>query len=125
MRRAALLLGLALAVAVPVASAGAGSRATAVGVSEREWRVALYRTRVPAGRVRLNVHNYGEDGHDLAVRRRGEVLASIPEVSPGEGDTLRVRLRRGRYTVFCSLEGHEAKGMKARLVVVKRRRRSS
>ena len=125
MRRAALLAGLVLALAVPVAMAvGSAPRATSVGVGEREWRVSLYRTRVPTGVVRLNVHNYGEDGHDLALRNRdGRVLATIPEVSPGEGDTLRVRLRRsGRYVVFCSLEGHEAKGMRARLVVVKRKR---
>ena len=125
MRRAALLAGLVLALAVPAAMALASApRPTSVGVGEREWRVSLYRTRVPTGVVRLNVHNYGEDGHDLAVRNHdGRVLATIPEVSPGEGDTLRVRLRRpGRYVVFCSLEGHEAKGMRARLVVVKRKR---
>jgi hypothetical protein len=123
-KRAALIAGLVLALAVPAAMAVARApQATAVGVGEREWRVSLYRTRVPTGVVRLNVHNYGEDGHDLAVRNRdGRVLATIPEVSPGEGDTLRVRLRRsGRYVVFCSLEGHEAKGMRARLVVVKRK----
>ena len=127
MRRAALLLGLALAVGVPSAAVALGSpsRTTAVGVGEREWRVSLYRTRVPTGVLKFNVHNYGEDGHDLALRNRdGRVLAAVPEISPGEGDTLRVRVRRsGHYVVFCSLEGHEAKGMRSRLVVVKRKRR--
>ena len=87
--------------------------------------MSLYRTRVPTGVLRLNVHNYGEDGHDLALRNRdGRVLAAVPEVSPGEGDTLRLRIRKpGRYVVFCSLEGHEANGMRARLTVVKRTRR--
>jgi plastocyanin len=125
-RRAALLVGLAVAVGAPAAAAlGSQPRTTSVGVSEREWRVSLYRTRVPAGVLRFNVHNYGEDGHDLALRNRdGRVLAAVPEVSPGDGDTLRVRVRRsGHYVVFCSLEGHEAKGMRARLVVVKHKRR--
>jgi plastocyanin len=125
-RRAALLIGLAVGLAAPAAVAlGAAARTTSVGVSEREWRVSLYRTRVPTGVIRFNVHNYGEDGHDLALRNRdGRVLATVPEVSPGEGDSLRVRVRRsGHYVVFCSLEGHEAKGMHARLVVVKRKRR--
>jgi uncharacterized cupredoxin-like copper-binding protein len=87
--------------------------------------VSLYRTRVPTGVLRLNVHNYGEDGHDLALRNRdGRVLATVPEVSPGDGDTLRVRVRKpGRYVVFCSLADHESRGMHAVLRVKKRRRR--
>ena len=111
---AALLLMMASLAAPP----------TAVGVGEREWRIALYRSRVPTGRVRFNVRNFGEDGHDLAVRnRRGRVLGHLPELRPDETASLTVRLRRpGRYVVFCALEGHEAKGMRATLRVKKRRR---
>jgi uncharacterized cupredoxin-like copper-binding protein len=123
--RAVILVGLGLIAAAPAAAIQTRAGATSVGVGEREWRVSLYRTRVPTGVVRLNVHNYGEDGHDLSVRNRnGKLLGSVPEIEPGGGDTLRVRLRRpGRYVVFCSLEGHEGKGMRARLTVVKRRPR--
>ena len=90
---------------------------TPVGVAEREWRVALYRSRVPVGVVRLNTRNFGEDGHDLSVRTRaGNVLGTLPELRPGETGTLRVRLRNaGRYVVFCSLADHEARGMHAGL----------
>ena len=42
-------------------------RTTAVGVGLREYRIALYRSRVLPGRVRLNLENLGEDGHDLRV----------------------------------------------------------
>ena len=52
----------ALALAAPAAAA---ARPTAVGVGEREWRIALYRPWVPAGLVKFNVRNFGEDGHDL------------------------------------------------------------
>jgi hypothetical protein len=99
--------------------------ATPVGVGEREWRVTLYRNRVPTGPVKLNVRNFGEDGHDLAVRNRhGRVLGTMPELRPGQTDSLTVRLRRpGRFVVFCSLEGHEELGMRARLTAVKRRSR--
>jgi hypothetical protein len=100
----------------------AAQPATAVGVGEREWRITLYRSKVPTGRVAFNVRNFGEDGHDLAVRTAsGRVLGAIGEVSPGDTARLSVRLRKpGRYRVFCTLEGHEAKGMRA-LLRVKRR----
>ena len=77
------------------------------------------------GRVRFNVRNFGEDGHDLAVRnRRGRLLGAVPEIEPGATGRLTVRLRRpGRYTVFCSLEGHEARGMRAMLRAEHKKRR--
>jgi plastocyanin len=95
---------------------------TPVGVGEREWRIALYRSKVPTGRVKFNVRNFGEDGHDLAVRTSdGRVLGVLPELKPGRSGTLTLRLRKpGRYRVFCSLEGHEAKGMHAVLRVKSR-----
>jgi plastocyanin len=95
---------------------------TAVGVGEREWRISVYRSKVPTGRVKFNVRNFGEDGHDLAVRTAdGRVLGTLPELKPGRTGTLTLRLRKpGRYRLFCSLEGHEALGMRAVLRVKKR-----
>ena len=61
---------------------------------------------------KFNVRNFGEDGHDLAVRTAdGRLLRARSRASP-PGWTLRLR-EPGRYRVFCSLEGHEAKGMHA------------
>ena len=96
---------------------------TPVGVGEREWRISLYRSRVPAGVVHLNARNFGEDGHDLAVRTAGgRVLKTLHELEPGATGTLRVRLRKpGRYVVFCSLADHESRGMRAVLRVKRRR----
>jgi hypothetical protein len=105
----------AAGAAVGGAARPTAARPTAVGVGEREWRISLYRSRVPTGRVRLNARNFGEDGHDLAVRTRaGRVLGALGEIKPGETGSLTVRLRRpARYIVFCTLEGHEARGMRA------------
>jgi hypothetical protein len=122
-RRVALGVALLAGLGLPAGAASTVERAiqrpTAVGVGEREWRIALYRSRVPTGRVRLNIHNFGEDGHDLAVRTRtGTVLGAVPEIRPGATATLTLRLRRpGRYRVFCSLSDHEARGMHALLRV--------
>ena len=123
MRRRVAALGLAALAFLPAGADAGDPRPTAVGVGEREWRVALYRSRVPVGRVRFNVRNFGEDGHDLAVRNRaGEIRGRLPEIRPGETARLTVRLRRpGRFVVFCSLAGHEELGMRAVLRVTRRR----
>ncbi len=116
-------VALLCVAAVAAASGSSGRPATAVGVGEHEWRIALYRSHVPVGRVRFNVRNFGEDDHDLAVRNsRGKLVGILPEIDPDSTGRLTVRLRRpGRYTVFCSLEGHEALGMRA-ILRAKRRR---
>ena len=108
---------LAASAATPLAAA----RPTAVGVSQLEFRIAIHRETVPTGRVRLNVSNLGEDGHDLVVRRKRRVVARLRELRPGERATLRTRLRRpGRYRLVCTIADHEARGMRSVLTAVRR-----
>ena len=108
---AALLLLLALA---PVADA----RTTNVGVGLREFRVAPFRDTVRTGYIRFYITNHGEDGHNLVVMRRGRVYGETPEIRSREEYVLRVRLRRaGHYRLVCTIADHEARGMKARLIV--------
>jgi hypothetical protein len=113
------VLGLLFAAIVLSAPAAAAARPTAVGVGEREWRIALYRPWVPAGLVKFNVKNFGEDGHDFVVRNaRGVTRARLPELGAGETASVTARLlRRGRYTAYCSLPGHRELGMQAVLRV--------
>ena len=130
---AAVLAGaVALAAAAgsgPARSAAADAaplRTTSVGVGLREFRIALYRSRVRPGRVRLNLENLGEDGHDVRVLGPSGATASLvratsPEVKPGTRYTLKVTLkRRGLYRLVCTIGDHEARGMVARLRVVRR-----
>ena len=111
--------------ATPASSKAAKTRTTAVGVGLHEYRVALYRSRVLPGRVRLNLENLGEDGHDLRVigpsGAASAVRGTSPEVKPGARYTLKVTLkRRGLYRLVCTLADHEARGMVARLRVVRK-----
>ena len=102
-----------------IAAVVAAATLTNVGVAEREWRLSVYRPVVDRGVVRFNVHNFGEDGHDLQVRGpKGFRSSVMPEIGAGADGTLTVRLRRaGRYTLVCTLPGHEALGMRASLRV--------
>jgi plastocyanin len=110
---AALALGLA---------GGAVARtqtSTAVGVSEREYRISVYRRTVPPGTVRFNVTNFGEDAHDLTVEtKRGTVLATSNEIRSERQATVKVRLTRpGTYRLVCMRLDHAARGMRATVVV--------
>ncbi len=122
---AALLAALLLvALAADPAHARRHAPVTAVGVSAREFRLAVYRTRVPAGRVRFNVANDGEDVHDLVILdRRGRRLARTPEIRPDRRASVLVRLTPGRYRLICDIADHRMRGMHATLRVVERRRR--
>jgi hypothetical protein len=113
---AAPLAVLALmAVAPPAAPA---VRTTPVGVGLREFRISLYRTRVHPGVVKLNLRNFGEDVHDVAVRRAGRTYARSAELRSDTRGVVRVRLRRrGRYTLVCLQADHARRGMRATLRV--------
>lgn len=114
MRRRPIATLLALAVIAPAAIAHGGTHTTSVGAGLREFRVTLYRGSVKPGIVAFSVHNFGQDPHDLAVKRLGHRYAKAARLLPGESGTLRARLMKpGRYTVYCTLAGHAAKGMRA------------
>ena len=86
-----------------------------VGVGAREYRFGVYRTSVPRGAVRFNLHDLGEDAHNLMVLGpRGYRSAVSPDVKPGHDVAFDVRLRRrGVYRLICVKPGHAAKGMRA------------
>ena len=95
--------------------------ATPVGMSAREYSFGVYKTRVPTGRVKLNVHNYGEDAHDLQVRGpHGYRSAVSPEIDPGETISFNVRLRPRPLPVHLPEAGARRRGMKAHITVRKR-----
>jgi hypothetical protein len=81
-----------------------------------EFRLTLSRIKVPAGRVRIELANYGEDPHDLKLRRIGGTrVYTIPETAPGERTTRTFRLQAGRYRVWCAVADHQSLGMRAPL----------
>jgi uncharacterized cupredoxin-like copper-binding protein len=89
----------------------------------REFRFGLSRASVPAGPLRLQLRNIGEDEHDLrVVGPHGAARAETGIVLPGRVGQLRVRLPRGRYTLICTVADHAARGMTTALVVRPRAR---
>lgn len=99
---------------------GRTARTTAVGVGAREYRFAVYRTRVPRGIVRFNLTNFGEDAHDLVVETRGgRRLGRTGRVRSGARATLALRLAPGTYRLVCDLADHAALGMRTTIRVTR------
>jgi len=90
-----------------------------VSVAAREFSLTLSRPLVGTGSVRIELRNNGEDPHNLVVSPDGThtPLASFSTLDPGLYERRGVTLAPGRYQLWCSLEGHEAKGMSVTLRV--------
>ena len=114
MRRAALL-ATALALAATDLAAAAPARLL---VEAREFNLTLSRGKIKHGPAIVQLANQGEDPHDLAIKRiGGKRRGAIAKTLPGELGEWEGRLRRGRYRLYCTLEGHRALGMRAVLRV--------
>jgi hypothetical protein len=89
-----------------------------VQVSADEFRYTLSRAAIRRGAAIVELVNYGEDEHDLALRRAGgKRTYRIGRVAPGEVGELEAKLAKGRFALWCTLPGHRTRGMRATLVV--------
>lgn len=118
MRRLALL-GLTVTALVAAAHPVLAARAPArVQVTALEFEYRLSRLTVRQGPALIELVNYGEDEHDLFVRRVGGTKTfRVKRILPGERATLSIRLRPGRYRLWCAVSDHRARGMRATLRV--------
>ena len=67
-------------------------------VSADEFSLALSRASIRSGPAIVELVNYGEDDHDLALRRVGGTRTyRIGIVHPGKTGELEARLRAGRF----------------------------
>jgi plastocyanin len=105
--------------AVLVGTIALGGAAPArMQVVAREFSFSLSRTRLPAGQAVIELANFGQDPHDLRLQRLGaRHIAGTPVVAPGSRAELTVKLLPGRYSLWCSVANHRARGMRATLVV--------
>ena len=89
-------------------------------VSADEFSYSLSRQSIKAGPAIVQLVNYGEDEHDLRLRRAGGTRTyRIGKVAPGKVAELEARFLPGRFTLWCSLADHRKRGMSAMLVVRK------
>jgi hypothetical protein len=112
-------LALVGVIAVLLLTTGtAGAYPTRVQAVADEFTLMLSRTIVPNKRVKIELANFGEDPHDLRLRRiGGSKTFAIPETMPGSQTTRTFDLRPGRYRLWCAIADHRELGMEATLRV--------
>jgi uncharacterized cupredoxin-like copper-binding protein len=90
-----------------------------VAVTESEFKIALPpQSKLQAGNYRFDVKNAGKIGHDLAITGAG--VSGTPKtalINAGGTAKLTVDLKPGTYTLYCTVPGHKAAGMVAKLTV--------
>jgi uncharacterized cupredoxin-like copper-binding protein len=138
------LLAVALlpALAAVVTACGsthlsAAAAGASVDVTERDFSIHVSPRRLSPGPVVFRVTNRGPDAHELILVRAqpaglplrpdGITLneerldsATLGTLEPGEPGSVRelaVKLKRGRYVLFCNMSGHFMGGMRATVIV--------
>jgi hypothetical protein len=110
--------GLLLAALLAVTPNAAPARML---VTADEWMLLSSRRRIAAGKLEIQLYNRGEDAHDLAARRvtrAGKPVGKtfrVHETRPGALGEATWRLKAGKYSLWCTLPGHRAAGMRATL----------
>ena len=110
-------------LATAVAPAGAGKPVAAAGgklalPADPNGQLA-YITKVataPAGPIEIDSKNAASIQHDIAIEGNG-VNTKGAVVQNGGTSTIKVTLKPGKYTFFCTLPGHRAGGMEGTLTV--------
>ena len=92
-------------------------------VYSQEWSLWSSRGSLPAGGVEVQLTNRGQDAHDLRIAplgahgRLGHVVGGVATTRSGRLGSAVWHIKHGVYELYCSLPGHRALGMQARLVV--------
>jgi uncharacterized cupredoxin-like copper-binding protein len=92
---------------------GAAETTSAVTVQakEIEYKITLSTHKVHHGTITFVVKNAGKIAHNLTIQG-GKHTANI---APGKTAKLTVTLKKGAYTLYCSVPGHRQLGMVTKL----------
>jgi hypothetical protein len=117
-RRLALLLLTLLALVAGTAPVLAARAPARVQVTALEFEYRLSRLSVRQGPALIELANFGEDEHDLLIRRIGGTRTwRVRKLLPDQRATLALRLRPGVYRLWCDVGDHRSRGMRATLRV--------
>jgi plastocyanin len=94
---------------------GGGGQQLALQADPSQLKFNTKKLTAKAGKVTITMTNPSPLQHDIALK--GGVTASGDVVGQGGKSVLTTTLKPGKYTFFCSVDGHEAAGMNGELDV--------
>ncbi len=118
MRRMTLAV-LAVALATGLTTVGIAAGATTLSLTAPASGALKFNKKTlvaKAGPITIKMKNLGPLPHDIAIKGpKVNVKGKI--VGKGKTSIIRATLKKGKYTFYCSVPGHEAAGMKGTLIV--------
>jgi len=111
---------------------GSAGQPGAVRVTLGEMWVRPNATSVPEGKVTFSATNMGHVKHELMIERtplkmegpgrpvEDAAQGMIEDMGPGESGKMTLRLKPGKYELFCNVPGHYAAGQHTEFTVTKR-----
>lgn len=96
-------------------SGGGGGQQLTLSVPGNELKYDKSTLSAKAGKVTITMTNNSAISHDIAIK--GGVNANGEVVGQGGKSVVTTDLKPGKYTFYCSVDGHEAAGMNGELDV--------
>ena len=94
---------------------GGGGQTLSLQADKAQLKFNTNKLSAKAGKVTIVMTNPSPLQHDISIK--GGVSAKGPVVGQGGKSTVSVTLKPGKYTFYCSVDGHEAAGMNGELDV--------
>jgi hypothetical protein len=127
-RRNAVIIGSALAMTVggSVAAVAAGhtqhpatpsASSKTLHIVESDYHIALSTHSGAAGNYTIVDVNHSNRKHGLVFNGPGQHEKFIGFVKPHKTLTATITLRKGKYDIFCPVQGHKMLGMNTHLTI--------
>jgi plastocyanin len=105
----------ATGTAAPTSSGGGGGTQLALMADPSNLKFNKSQLSAPAGKVTITMTNPSPLQHDVSIKGGVNVVGNV--VGKGGKSVASADLKPGRYTFYCSVDGHEAAGMTGTLTV--------
>jgi plastocyanin len=99
----------------PAASGGGGGQQLSISADPQQLKFNTNKLSAKAGKVTITMTNPSPLQHDVSIK--GGVNKQGATVGQGGKSVVTVDLKPGKYTFYCSVDGHEAAGMNGELDV--------